>query len=38
MIEKIRMLIMEKQLQRYRRKQMKHMLTCFDKIMAQERR
>lgn len=38
MIEKIRMLIMEKQLQRNRRKQVKQMLACFDKVMAQERR
>ena len=38
MIEKIRMLIMEKQLQRNRRKQVKQMLACFDKVMAQNRK
>ena len=37
MIEKIRMLIMERQLQRYRRKQVKQMLACFDRAMAERR-
>lgn len=35
MIEKIRMLIMEKQLQRYRRKQVRQMLACFDRVMTE---
>lgn len=35
MIEKIWMLIMEKQLQRYRRKQVRQLLACFDKAMEE---
>lgn len=37
MVEKIRMLIMEKQLQRYRRKQVRQMLACFNKAMGERR-
>ena len=35
MIEKIWMLIMEKQLQRYRRKQVRQLLACFDRAMEE---
>lgn len=38
MIQKIRMMIVEKQLERNRKKQVKKMLACFDKTMAKAER
>lgn len=37
MIVRLKMMIMEKQLERNRRKQVKKMLACFDKVMAERR-
>lgn len=38
MIAKIKMMIIEKQMERNRRKQVKQMLACFDKVMSQGRK
>ena len=38
MIEKIKMIILEKQLVRQRRKQVKRLLACYDKVMAKPER
>lgn len=38
MIAKLKMMIIEKQMERNRRKQVKQMLACFDKVMAQSRK
>lgn len=38
MIAKIKMMLIEKQMERNRRKQVKQMLACFDKVMSQGRK